>query len=185
MSQHAKEKRMATKIPQAFEDRFWSKVDKGPGCWNWKASGNGRGYGSIGLNGKTTYAHRISYEMENGPIPDGLQIDHLCRNRACVNPAHLEAVSCRTNCIRGESKASKNAAKTHCKNGHPFNGGNVYITPAGGRNCRTCRRDWMRERNRGTVLLIARLKVEIVNLKLQLKNKPEPEITPAPAPEPK
>lgn len=78
-------------------------------------------------------AHRFAYELANGPIPDGLEIDHLCRNRKCVNPAHLQAVSHRENMLR--------AAKTHCLNGHPLTGPNVYLRPDGrGRECRECRR---------------------------------------------
>lgn len=85
--------------------------------------------------GKIQAVHRVAYETWVGPIPEGLTIDHLCRNRACIEPTHLEAVPIGVNVKRGK------AAQTHCKNGHPFEGSNLQIAPNGWRNCRTCRRD--------------------------------------------
>lgn len=79
------------------EDRFWQKVEKGPGCWNWKAAKKENGYGSVLHNGKTGYAHRVSWEMANGPIPAEMLIDHRCFNHACVNPDHLRLVTQKEN----------------------------------------------------------------------------------------
>lgn len=76
--------------------RFWSYVDKSEGCWNWTGSKTS-GYGNIRHEGRGLYAHRISYEFAHGPIPDGMVIDHICHNPACVNPAHLQAVTHRQN----------------------------------------------------------------------------------------
>jgi hypothetical protein len=80
-------------------DRFWMKVQKGPGCWQWTGAKNGDGYGSFaeGSKGKHHPAHRFSYELTVGPIPDGMQIDHRCRNRSCVNPSHLRPVTHKQN----------------------------------------------------------------------------------------
>ena len=119
----------------ALEERFWSKVDKSDGCWVWTAWNNGQGYGRFSGGRGATYAHRFSYELARDAIPDGLQLDHLCRNRGCVNPAHLEPVTNRENALRGAT-----ATKTHCKHSHPFDVGNTYITPAGHRDCRACHR---------------------------------------------
>lgn len=88
-------------------------------------------------------AHRLVWELLVGPIPQGKQIDHLCRNHACVNPEHLDIVTQRTNLLRGFGAAGLNARKTECKNGHPFTPENTYLYPAGRgrgtwRNCRTC-----------------------------------------------
>lgn len=81
---------------------FWTTVDKRPdGCWVWTAHGNNRGYGRFRVGGRQAYAHRVAYELRNGPIPPGLTIDHLCRNKMCVNPAHLEPVTLRENALRG------------------------------------------------------------------------------------
>lgn len=132
-----------------LHDRFWqyAKAD-GSGCWIWHGGCGRAGYGlvradqTVGEQG-TRPAHRMAYELVKGPIPEGLQIDHLCRNPPCVNPDHLEVVTPRENTLRGEGPAAVNARKTHCIRGHPFDGANTYIQPtSGARRCRACRRAW-------------------------------------------
>ena len=88
--------------------------------------------------------HRAIYEKFVGPIPDGLTIDHLCRNRLCVNPAHLEPVTLAANVLRGESLPAKNARKTHCPKGHPYDETNTHITKQGWRICKACNRERQR-----------------------------------------
>jgi len=100
-------------------ERFWKKVEKTDSCWNWTAY-TIRGYGQFRYDGKGVYAHRFSYELLKGKIPDGLTLDHLCRNRKCVNPDHLEPVTNKENILRGEGITAKSARQTHCKNGHEF-----------------------------------------------------------------
>lgn len=132
------------------EQRFWSRVDKTDTCWNWigggvrTTDGYGRFQAETGDPCKVQ-AHRWSYERLVGPIPNGMQLDHLCRNRACVNPDHLEPVSNRENLLRGETLPASNVAKTHCPQGHAYVEGNVYTPPSGRRMCRECRR----QRDRG------------------------------------
>ena len=141
-------------------ERFTEKyeVDPDTGCWNWTASTTPTGYGKIGIRGddkrwRIKYAHRISYEFNVGPIPEGLTIDHLCRRRHCVNPAHLEPVTMAENIYRGEGVAARNMAKTHCLHGHPFDEENTAVRHRPGRPdsrvCKTCarlasRRSWAR-----------------------------------------
>lgn len=141
------------KASQPVERRFFAKVRFTDTCWQWTARLDKDGYGSFWIGGHfgtNVRAHRWTYEYLVGAIPDGLQIDHLCRNRACVNPFHMEPVSPRLNTLRGDGAASANAAKTSCKRGHPLAGENLYlVTRKSGRkerHCRTCRRDNIRAR---------------------------------------
>lgn len=123
------------------EERFWSFVEKNPdtGCWEWTGNKARGGYARFrSTGGPNVMAHRWSYEHYVGPIPEGLQIDHLCRVRNCVNPEHLEPVTCRENLLRGDTFQARNARKTHCKRGHPFDEANTYVMPTG-RECRACR----------------------------------------------
>jgi len=120
--------------------RFWAAVHVADNdCWEWTGSLNPHGYGAFNVNDGHRQAHRVAYEIIVGPIPDGLQIDHLCRNPPCVNPAHLEAVTQRENILRGVGFAAKAARATHCPSGHPYNEANTYVSPSTGwRRCRTC-----------------------------------------------
>ena len=131
-------------LNDTLPDRFWNKVRKTDTCWLWTAGCNGAGYPKFqeilgGVSGAHQYAHRLVYTAFKGSIPNGLEIDHLCRVRHCVNPDHLEAVDHRTNILRGNTPMSHNARKTHCKNGHPFDLINTHMSPIGKRSCRTCR----------------------------------------------
>lgn len=115
------------------------------GCWEWTAALKDNGYAAFQVMRNTEilcrYGHRFSHEAFIGPIPDGLQIDHLCRNRRCVNPEHLEAVTCRVNLLRGETVTARRAAVTHCPKGHAYDADNTYTRPGrGGRDCKICRR---------------------------------------------
>jgi predicted CXXCH cytochrome family protein len=118
------------------------------GCWYWLGAkkGSANAYGVFGVDGRQVYVHRWSYEHFVGEIPEGYDIDHLCRNPACCNPAHLEAVTHRENLRRGETFAAENARKTHCHRGHEFTEANTYVTRTGSRICRRCHAD--HERNR-------------------------------------
>lgn len=137
-------------------ERFWSKVVAGDSdsCWEWNGAHVPKGYGSIGhWNGRSQEsAHRAMVELLTGcRVPVGMQIDHLCRNRGCVNPWHLEVVSPRTNVLRGVGRSAENAAKTHCKRGHELAGSNLSIDLVDGgarfeRRCKTCVREQARVR---------------------------------------
>jgi hypothetical protein len=98
---------------------------------------------------RNQFAHRLAYELFVGPIPEGQTIDHLCRNRPCVNPGHLEVVDMRTNLLRGSSPTAQNARKTHCKHGHEFTPENTALKQGRYRICRTCRARRNREYRRG------------------------------------
>ena len=132
--------------------RWWACVDRGaPGCWRWLGAPNKSGYGAMKIAGRTILAHRFGYELLVGDIPAGLGLDHLCRNRRCVNPGHLEAVDDRTNILRGVSVVATHATKTVCPNGHRYD--YVERGPYGlRRRCRRCRnaadrqRQWRAER---------------------------------------
>lgn len=106
-------------------------------CREWAGYVNANGYGkSAGV-----LAHRAAYEAAYGPIPQALQIDHVCRNRKCVEPTHLEAVTARENLLRGETLTAKNAAVTACPQGHPYDEANTHYH-RGARRCRTCRANY-------------------------------------------
>lgn len=145
---------MRYELTQRDIDRFNSKVTKSDGCWAWLgAHFKTTGYALFNMKAddgvwRPTVAHRVSYLVHKGPIPEGLVIDHLCRNRKCVNPAHLEAVTKYENDIRGESLMARQRRQTHCIHGHPFDAENTYYKPGTNkRECRQCMRD--RDARRG------------------------------------
>jgi hypothetical protein len=128
-----------------LSDRFWSKVNKTDTCWLWTGCRGSAGYGQLYVAGHVLYAHRIAWDMVNDPLPRGLQLDHLCRVRACVNPAHLEPVTRRENILRGISPSAVHARKTHCPAGHAYDEQNTYVDD-GSRYCRACRNERSRQR---------------------------------------
>jgi hypothetical protein len=122
-------------------DRFWSKVEKTDTCWNWVSAISKEGYGRFSLNGTNQLAHRVAWCLTRGEIPIGKVIDHLCRNRKCCNPNHLEIVTTQENTKRGLL-----GNITHCKQGHEFTEANTYVFPNGKtRQCKTCRRENLRK----------------------------------------
>jgi hypothetical protein len=134
---------------RSIEERVWSRVDKhgpvfrdrGP-CWIWLGKQQTKGYGQIKYAGEGRLVHRLTYEWAHGPIPPGLMPDHLCRHRPCVNPDHMEAVTCRVNLLRGDTVNARHASATHCPMGHPYEGANLYVSPSGKRACVACRPRW-------------------------------------------
>jgi hypothetical protein len=122
-------------------DREWllaSSLTVDSGCRVWRLARDRYGYGRIKTGGSHRGAHRVSYELFVGPIPDGMHLDHVCRNRCCINPDHLRVVTPVENVMLGRSSPALNAAKTHCKRGHPLSGANLYLWGRS-RICRTCR----------------------------------------------
>ena len=123
-----------------LEDRFWEKVKKGTCCWEWTACRSALGYGKTYLDGKYLSAHRLSYFLAHGKeVPEGMTIDHLCRNPSCVRPDHLEVVSMKENTMRGLAPTSINAKKYKCNSGHAFDEANTYVDGLGKRHCKACR----------------------------------------------
>jgi hypothetical protein len=143
-----------THLARSWPERFWAKVDRegdygswnGTKCWGWTSSRTPGGYSVFHRREAkriiTRMAHVLTYELTVGEIPEGYTIDHLCRNVGCVNPQHLEPVPHGVNLLRGNTVNAKNAAKTHCKQGHEFTAENTYINPKSGcRQCKACQRD--------------------------------------------
>ena len=134
-------------LSRPASQRFWEKVCVGESCWLWMGAKDlAQGYGYFGDGTKVVRAHRWAYEQLIGPIPVGLEIDHLCRVTACVNPEHLEAVTRSTNIQRGRTSALRN--QTQCCRGHEFSPENTRHYMSGGywkRGCRTCFREYDRE----------------------------------------
>lgn len=131
--------------PKSTEERFWAKVQKSEnGCWSWTAGKCGMGYGWLRLPGKDggiVSAHRFSYNLHRGPILDGLELDHLCRNPSCVNPGHLEAVTHRENVRRGTSPPAVTRRTGVCQRGHS----DWRISSGGNWLCRPCLQEaWRR-----------------------------------------
>ena len=137
---------------EAIAARFWPKVERTDGCWNWTAVKTREGYGHLKVAGKPYFAHRLVFALQGHEIPAGLTVDHLCRNPGCVNPDHLELVTMRENVLRGVGPSAANAKKTHCLRGHEFSLENTRVLYGRTRRmrvCKTCHREtnrlWMRE----------------------------------------
>lgn len=145
---------------QSLNYKFWSKVAPGCGepeespyatargpCWKWTGAVSSQGYGVLEISGQQKLAHRVSLQIHGVEL--GQETDHLCRNRLCVNPEHLEPVTRRENTARGRGKASSAIRNNTCKRGHPLSGDNLSIRGGKYRRCRTCARIWAEDyRNR-------------------------------------
>ncbi len=142
------------KVNETFEDRFWEKVKKTNGCWKWTGSKKPNGYGQInsgGKFGKPVSAHVAVLYLHGQQIKKGFCVDHICKNRCCVNPAHLRIVTNQQNTIENsDSTAAKNSVKTQCPQGHKYGGYNLVRGSKGERRCRKCiqkyQRNWLRAR---------------------------------------
>lgn len=128
--------------PKNTMDHFWMKVDTGRknDCWNWLGCLR-NGYGCFQMDYRSDYSHRFAYEDKVGAIPEGLEIDHLCRNRRCCNPHHMEPVTRAENVLRGFGLGALNKRKTHCHKGHHFDSANTFMDSHGHRQCRICKRE--------------------------------------------
>lgn len=131
---------------RTLETRLWARLVEAPsGCWEWQGA-TSSGYGTIRYDGRTQYVHRVTWQELRSEIPDGLELDHLCKNTRCANPWHLDPVTSAVNLARSTNPASTHRRAATCKNGHPKTTENVYISPTGRRQCQPCKlqraRDW-------------------------------------------
>lgn len=138
---------MSSMNPRQLQRFFVKFVIQDDGCWIWRSSPHPRSYGYFYVDSerRSQLAHRVSYEHFRGPIPDGLQIDHLCRMGGCVNPDHMEVVTNRENTLRGTA-GQHYSLRTHCKAGHPFDAENTILRSDAGRRCRACRTEYDRKK---------------------------------------
>jgi hypothetical protein len=138
----ANARRRRARMKRDSLDRFWSHVVVLPtGCWLWTGSAHPERYGLFYFDkNRRVFAHKWAYMALIGEYPQGLHLDHLCRVRPCVNPAHLEPVTPAINNKRSNSPTSRNLRKTHCVRGHPLSGDNLYIAHRGNRECTLCKR---------------------------------------------
>lgn len=129
-----------TEYDLKFQERFWQKVDVSGVCWEWTASTKGNGYGQVKHRDRKSpmFSHRVSYEILVGAIPEGMTLDHLCKNTLCVNPDHLEVVTGGVNTLRSNAPTAINARKTHCPAGHEYTPDNLVADR--GRRCKICHR---------------------------------------------
>lgn len=134
-------------MTDTLSERLAGKLTMEGGCLVWTGALLPNGYGQIRDGTRRLYVHRVAYQQAKGPIPFGWEVDHLCRNRACCAPAHLEAVPRRENILRSDCPSARRARQTHCRNGHEFTLANTFITRKNQRQCRTCNRERMRRYN--------------------------------------
>ena len=143
--------------PQRPDDeRFWANVDAGGVCWEWTAALTPKGYGMFAAKRRKMHrAHRYAWALLVGEIPQAMTLDHVCRNKRCVNPDHMELVTAEENNLRSGSASAINARKTQCKRGHEFTPENTYVQynkGKAGRLCRTCTRTYQAARRNGVPL---------------------------------
>lgn len=130
--------------PRPIADRFWPKVEKTDACWLWKGAKTPFGHGRFNVDRRARPAHRVAYELVVGPIPAGLEIDHLCRTPSCVNPAHLEPVTSAENTRRGMNRSAVTKRTGVCQRGHVLFEVGVRVYRNGSRGCRECIRQGFR-----------------------------------------
>lgn len=166
-------------MPKTIIERFLEKVDKEvcstTSCWVWVGATNGKGYGQFYCDGRNQLAHRVSYQLYVGEIPEGLTVDHQCENTICVNPDHLKPMTLKENIAKGDSATAVNGRKTHCPQGHEYTKENT-LHKKRGRYCRICQRaytqDWRDKQDPKIVRqgeTISRLKKEVADLQAKLK----------------
>lgn len=132
---------LSESLTQSQICRFWGNAAAGPGgCIIWTACTNRAGYGKTSFHKRGYLAHRAAYELVRGPIPSGLQLDHLCRVKRCLNPHHLEAVTPAENLRRSDAALGRRTAATACPSGHEYDDANTYYSAEGWRCCRECNR---------------------------------------------